>query len=279
MLKLSSKQLREVRSWNLKKFPFKAISDFSELKSDLRWENNTHVKEFKKNWIRRSKMSSNKNVFKYYKKANNPIDEKTWRYLVMRKKYYIMPVGWENIAKNGGNILDAGCGDGDVIQNLIDYIINYWKKSKKPKKIVIYGVDLNRSRIENAKRLVNNKSKFIDVKFLEADLTIKNFKNFKKNFFNYCLCTSVLEMLEPVRFKNCLNNLKKIVKKGLYISDLMDEFPGGYPRSLLSYDLVMNGFFVKKKYKVFTEPFKKNELLKPTISSILVNQNLYAEKK
>ena len=86
-------------------------------------------------------------------------------------------------------------------------------------------------------------------------------------------------MLEPIRFQNCLRNLKKIVKKGLYISDLMDEFPGGYPRNLLSYDLFKNGFFVKKKFKVFTEPFKKNNLLKPTISSILVNQNLYAEKK
>ena len=41
-----------------------------------------------------------------------------------------MPLGWENIAKSGGKVLDIGCGDGDVIQNLIDYVEKYWKKNK-----------------------------------------------------------------------------------------------------------------------------------------------------
>ena len=45
-----------------------------------------------------------------------------------------MPLGWDIIAKKGGNIIDAGCGDGDTIQNLIDYILRTWKKNNiKPK--------------------------------------------------------------------------------------------------------------------------------------------------
>ena len=31
---------------------------------------------------------------------------------------------------NNTKVLDIGCGDGDVIQNLIDYVEKYWKKNK-----------------------------------------------------------------------------------------------------------------------------------------------------
>ena len=55
-----------------------------------------------------------------------------------------MPLGWENIAKDGINILDVGCGDGDVTQNLINFIS---KKSKKKIKINIYGIDINASEL------------------------------------------------------------------------------------------------------------------------------------
>ena len=39
-----------------------------------------------------------------------------------------MPLGWDNIAINGGKVIDIGCGDGDVVQRLIDYVNKYWKK-------------------------------------------------------------------------------------------------------------------------------------------------------
>ena len=73
-----------------------------------------------------------------------------------------MPLGWENIAKSGGKVLDIGCGDGDVIQNLIDYVEKYWKKNKiTSKKLEITGIDLNKTRIENAKKHVKTNSKNI----------------------------------------------------------------------------------------------------------------------
>ena len=279
MLKVTTKELNDIKKWKLRINPFKAIKDFDELKSEERWENKEHIKEYYKNFGRRKKISPGKNVFKYYKKVNLPIDIKTWNYLRLRKPYYIMPLGWENIAKFGGNVIDMGCGDGDVIQNLIDFVENYWKKEKiKPKKLKIIGVDLNKSRIKNAKSLVKSRSKFIITDFIVGDLTIKNSKIFKKNYFDYCICTAVLEMLDNYKFENFLNNLNKIVKKGLYIQELIEKFPGGYPRENMNIHLLKRGFKIKKKHKIFSQPFDKKKLFKPVISAILLHQNIYAEK-
>ena len=119
MLKVTKNQLKQVKKWRLNINPYKAVNDYNELKTEQRWENSEHTTEFYKNFNRRKKISPKQDVFKYYKKANLPIDQKTWDYLRFRKPYYIMPLGWENIAKNGGKVIDMGCGDGDVIQNLI----------------------------------------------------------------------------------------------------------------------------------------------------------------
>ena len=61
-----------------------------------------------------------------------------------------MPLGWNNIAKDGVNILDIGCGDGDITQNLIEYIS---KNSNRDVQINIYGIDINASRINNCKKI------------------------------------------------------------------------------------------------------------------------------
>ena len=279
MLKVTTNQLNQVKKWKLSSNPFKAIDDYNELKTEQRWGNREHFDEFNKNFNRRKKISPKKNVFKYYKNANLLIDEKTWNYLRLRKPYYIMPLGWENIAKNGGKIIDMGCGDGDVVQNLIDFIKKHWKKNKiKPKKIQIIGVDLNRSRIKNANRFVKSNSKYIKTVFLVGDLTKKNSNLFKKKFFDYCICTAVLEMLDSNKFENFLNNISKFVKKGLYIQELVEKFPGGYPRENLNLYLLKRGFKIKKKYKIFSQPFDKNKLFRPKISAILIHQNIYAEK-
>ena len=263
----------------IKSDPFKAIKDFSELKAELRWENKENLKEYKKNSVKRKNMVSIKNIFEHYKKTDKTIDRISWDYLRQVKPYYIMPLGWENIARNGGNIIDVGCGDGDTVQNLIDYILRTWKKHKiKPKNINIVGCDISNSRLENAKRFVKSKSDYIKVNFINIDLSKKNLKIYKKNSFDYCLCTGFLDMLNQTSFDNFLGNISKIVKKGIFIEDLLEQFPGGFPRENLGRELFKKGFKTKKKYKVFTQPFDKKKLLKPKISAILLVQNLYAEK-
>ena len=85
MLKLTSKNFRDLKDWKLDSNPFKAIKDFSELKSEQRWENPEHSKEYKKNFTRRKNISPKKNVFSYYKRANLNISYNTWNYLRKRK--------------------------------------------------------------------------------------------------------------------------------------------------------------------------------------------------
>ena len=41
-----------------------------------------------------------------------------------------MPLNWNKIANTGGYVVDLGCGDGDLVQNLIDFIESYWKKKE-----------------------------------------------------------------------------------------------------------------------------------------------------
>ena len=83
--------------------------------------------------------------------------------------------------KSGGKVLDIGCGDGDVIQNLIDYVEKYWKKNKNYlKKIEITGIDLNKTRIENAKKHVKTNSKNIKKIFYANDLSKNEYIKFKK---------------------------------------------------------------------------------------------------
>ena len=276
MIKYTSKDIKILKSWGMSKNPLVAIKDYSHLKSDLRWQNKEHLEAYDKYWLRREKWTKNVNFEEYYKKTLKPIDKKTWEYLRLRKSYYVMPLGWENIAKNGINILDVGCGDGDITQNLIDFIS---KKSKKKITINIYGIDINSSRIDNCKKLVKTKNSNIKLNFIVDDLAKKNYSRFKKNFFDYCICVGVLEILTEDKLNIFFKNLSKIVKKGIYIEDVAETFPGGWPRHNLGYYLLKYGFKIKKRHLLFTEPFKKKSLSDPKkIWPIILEQNIWAEK-
>ena len=73
-----------------------------ELKSEQEWENLEHGKEYKKNFTRRKNISP-KNVFQLLQKSEFNVDYNTGL-SEKRKPYYIMPLGWENIAKSGGKV-------------------------------------------------------------------------------------------------------------------------------------------------------------------------------
>lgn len=278
MIKYSHKELNEIKKWGTDKNPFIAIEDFSFLKCELRWLNNEHNKAYKKYWDRRYKWTNGINFKKYYKKANKPIDKRTWDYLRIRKSYYIMPLGWENIAKNGGTVLDLGCGDGDVTQNLINFIAQYQKKKKINKAVNIIGVDINKSRIINAKKMVHANYSNINVNFITGNV-ISEKLNFKNGYFDYCLCAGVLEILDEKNLHKLLNKLKKIVKIGIYIEDVFEKFPGGWPRDNIGLLLKKIGFNVKKREVVFTEPFSEKKLTDPKkLWPIIIDQNIWAER-
>ena len=91
------------------------------------------------------------------------------------------PLGWENIAINGGMVADLGMGDGDIVQRLMIAALEYWEINKvKQVKIHIVGIDLNVSRVENTRRLVESKNHNITFEFHQGDFVGNNLNYPKK---------------------------------------------------------------------------------------------------
>ena len=207
-----------------------------------------------------------------------PIDRKKWEYLLARKAWYVMPLGWDNIAKNGGNVIDIGTGDGDVVQRLIDYVNKFWqKKNITNKNLHIIGLDLNSLRIENANRLVSSPNKNISFEFKQTDLNEK--QKYDDYYFDYALSTSVIEIINNEYYQDFIKMIARLVTKGIYIADIFEKFPGGYPRDKLSKDFLELGFKTLKREVVLSEPFDKNGFKnKIKIWPSVLMQNLWLEK-
>ena len=121
MLSLKKKDFDLIKHWGVERNPFIAINDFSLIKAENRNLNNENNLAFQRYYKRRLKWTNNINFRKYYVNAKRFIDFKTWDYLRLRKRYFQTPMGWDHMIKKGGNIIDLGCGDGDLIQNFINY--------------------------------------------------------------------------------------------------------------------------------------------------------------
>jgi SAM-dependent methyltransferase len=279
MWNVSDDDFKVIRGWGLDKNPFKAIDNFHPSQLDLRLDNKEHIKAHSDYIIRRKTYIKDEDFDKYYKEEIKPIDPIRWKYLMLRKAWFIMPLGWDQMAKNGSIIIDFGCGDGDTIQRLIEYIDKYWKDNKIiNRKIKIIGLDLNASRIMNAKKLVHTENPNIEIEFRKADL-VNDKLPMKDNYCDYGLCTGVLEILNNTQYHRFIKEMSRLISKGLYIEDLFDEYPGGYPRENIEIDFQNYGFSLKKREVILSEPFDKNVLTDPKkLWPIMKDQNLYLEK-
>ena len=112
------------------------------------------------------------------------------------------------------------------------------------------------------KKLVKAKAKNIKLNFIVDDLAKKNYSRFKKNFFDYCICVGVLEILTEEKLNIFLKNLSKIVRKGLYIEDVAETFPGGWPRHNLGYYLLKHNFNIKKRHLIFFRTVQKEKVIR-----------------
>ena len=86
--------LKEITSWGLTENPFKAVSDYSDLKKELRWLNQEHREAWEAYIYARMDYIGDKDFDDYYKNAEKPIDQRRWNYLMNRKAWYIMPWVW-----------------------------------------------------------------------------------------------------------------------------------------------------------------------------------------
>jgi ubiquinone/menaquinone biosynthesis C-methylase UbiE len=247
---------QKLQSWPMINDPLAAIKCFKPINLWLRWLKPihlyTHYLYYKK---RRLMAKSSVDMQKFYSQADMTIDKNRWDYLKLRKSWYIAPLQWEKFAdKKCSKILDAGCGDGDVTQRVVDAIEKEWSRDTNLiHKIEIVGIDLNASRVGNAKNLCSSKFKEITFNFLSVDAG-QNIP-FPERYFDYALCTGVLEILADKPAQTLIKNLCRVVSKAIYVEDLADRYPGGYPRPDLNCLFSPNEFRVKERHLELNEPF------------------------
>lgn len=269
-----------IKSWNLDNDPFAAIKDFSSTKTERRWLAKDQNEVYQNYVSKRNNYILEKDFDNYYKKADKPIDYLRWKYLMLRKAWFIMPLGWTNIANKGGEIADFGCGDGDTVQRLIDFTNRYWIENNiNDKKIHITGIDLNSSRIENAKKLVKSNNENITFEFHQGSFVGEKLK-FPDQYFNSSLVTGVFEILDDDQFAYALNEITRVTSFGIYIEDLFEKFPGGYPRDTLGKSLYERDFLTKERHVIMSEPFSEESLQDPRkLWPNLLDQNIWAERR
>ncbi len=90
-------------------------------------------------------------------------------------------------------ILDAGCGEGHLLERL----------HKKNKNYKLYGVDITKIALNSAKKRIP-----------QAKLSIQDLTKlkFKRNYFDIVLCGDVLEHV--YEYKKVIKNLIRVTKKG-----------------------------------------------------------------
>ena len=270
-----------IRSWGLDKNPFRAIEDYSPLKEELRWLNADNRRSFADYWVRRLEWTEGKTFRKYYDSAKKPIGRNKWEYLKERKAWYIMPLNWDRFADPGvQRILDLGCGDGDVTQRIADWIAARWsERGYDGHELEILGVDLNRSRVENAENLVVSPHPLITIRFAVSD-SAKSSNEFADRSFDYVACTGVIEILDDSDAASILDELCRLADRGIYLEDLAEYYPGGYPRENLPELLEQRGFRIDRREIVLTEPFVVEGSLDPLrLWPIIRDVNIFAERQ
>lgn len=279
MWTVSDKDFDQIKAWGLEENPFAALMDFDQVKVEQRWLNPEQQEAHAKYVSAREDYIKNKDFDNYYREAKKPIDRRRWEYLMKRKAWFITPLGWNKIAETGGKVVDLGCGDGDVVQRLANFVSDHWESQGiTNKKLTIVGIDLNHSRVENANTLVKSPSEKITIEFVQGDAIGSPLK-YDEGYFDFGLICGVLEILDDKQCTKFLNEATRIIKSGVYIEDLFERFPGGFPRDYLGKLLLERGFVVHEKAVVLSEPFSRDKLQDPKkLWPVLLDQNLWAER-
>jgi SAM-dependent methyltransferase len=274
----TDEDFRQLSEWGLIADPFAAVADYSDAKREARWDNDRHCREHEAYETAREEGDSGVSQ-EYYRSMERPIDRRKWEYLKRRKAWYIPPIGWGRFAApETARILDLGCGDGDVTQRIADFVAGRWRQSGydgAPLEIV--GVDLNESRIRNARKLTNSPHSKITLSFQTGDVT--RGLDFENEYFDHVISTGVIEVFEGSLFEQFLDEVYRLTWDSLYLQDVLDEFPGSHVRPELDERLESAGFRIDRQEKVLQEPFVESGTKDPLhIWPMLLNQILVARK-
>ncbi|WP_137286112.1 class I SAM-dependent methyltransferase [Halorussus salinisoli] len=273
----TTEDFAELETWGLVENPRAAIEDYSEERAERRWDNDRH---------RRAHREHDENLSPefvadsqaYYRELERPIDRRKWEFLKRRKAWFHPPVEWGRFASpDACRILDLGCGDGDVTQRVAEFVAGRWTQAGydgAPMEIV--GVDVNESRVRNARKLTESPHEKITLTFERADATER--LDFGDDFFDYALMAGLLEVLDDETFESVLDEARRVTARGLYVRDLLDEYEGLHPRPNLPETLSEYGFETVARHEVFEEPFTEEGTRDPLeVWPMNVHQVLFAE--
>lgn len=266
-----------LQQWGIIQDPFAAIEDHSEAREQRRWENERHCQ------AHREQVEGTSEAFvadtqSYYQTMERPIDRTKWEFLKRRKAWFHPPLGWARFAAPGtSRILDLGCGDGDVTQRVAEFVSGTWMQAGYdgfPMEIV--GVDVNESRLQNARELTESPHPNISLRFERAD-ALKGL-NFADDYFDFTLLVGFLEVLDDAT--PALDEAARLTAHGLYVRDVLDEYPGLSPRPELPTLLADRGFDVVDRERVFEEPFVEEGSADPLeVWPMNVHQVVFAEAR
>ncbi|MEW6614394.1 MAG: methyltransferase domain-containing protein [Thermodesulfobacteriota bacterium] len=114
-------------------------------------------------------------------------------YIFQERKEYILNL----LGKNGGRVLDVGCGPAIFINELLERGCQVWE------------VDISHKMIEHAKKILGKNESTAKVEFLVGDTEHLSFPN---NFFDCVLCVGVLEYIDNE--KKSLEEISRVLKPG-----------------------------------------------------------------
>ncbi|WP_067587620.1 class I SAM-dependent methyltransferase [Endozoicomonas ascidiicola] len=125
---------------------------------------------------------------------------------------------WDRYAsKDTKRILDLGCGDGDVTQRIIEYIVAIWEKEGyEGHELEVVGLDLNISRVENALVHVSPLHPKITVKF-ETCNVVQDGIPFDDGYFDHSLTTGVIEILSDDAAVRYCDEMSGVTTHSIYI--------------------------------------------------------------
>ena len=264
-----------LESWGLVADPFAAIADYSETRAQRRGDNERHC-QAREEYAADADGRFVTDTQAYYRDLERPIDRTKWSYLKRRKAWFQPPVEWGRFAAPGtSRLLDAGCGDGDQTQRVAEFVAGRWQAAGYdgfPLQIV--GVDLSASRIENARRHTRTPHEKITLRFERGDVV--SGLDYGEDFFDYTLAMGLFELLEE-SVDDVLDELARVTAQGLYVRDILEDYPGLTPRPALDETLSDHDFVVEECHRLFEEPFTESGTKDPlAIWPMNVHQVLFA---
>ena len=251
-----------IAEWGLIENPRAAIDDFSERKAEARWENERHCRAREK-YVRNQSDEFVDDSQAYYRSLQRPIDRTKWEYVKRRKGWFHPPVGWDQFSAPGvSRIIDVGCGDGDLTQRVADHVAANWMRSGyEGFPLEIVGVDVNESRLENARAHKRSPHEQITMRFERGD--VLEGLAYADEYYDYALMNGFLELFDDDRIDEVLTEVTRLTARGFYIRDVLDEYPGMHPRPALNSLLADRGFSVRTRHKVLKEPFSEEGTTDP----------------